>query len=83
MWNGDGMPRLMVLNKYEDALITTYDFEGEMDTERFERYVREELHHRGRIKERHEPGKYIEDKWWVCDSVGKPVFIAFVAKPKT
>ena len=27
------MPRLMVLNKYEDALIATYDFEGEMDTE--------------------------------------------------
>ena len=46
------MPRLMVLDRYEDALIATYDFEGVMDTERFEQYVRSVLHHRGRIKER-------------------------------
>lgn len=46
------MPRLMVLNRYEDRLVTTYDFDGEMDTERFEQYVRDVLHHRGKIKER-------------------------------
>ena len=44
------MPRLMVLDRYEDALIATYDFEGVMDTERFEQYVRSVLNHKGRIR---------------------------------
>lgn len=58
------MPRLMVTDCYRDRLIRYQDFEENITTADVEKFTREVLHHRGRIKEK---GHH---EWWVCGADG-------------
>ena len=69
----------MITDIYRDRLVNTYDHPSEITTEVVEMVARTILHHSGKIKDRgiNPHGCH---EWWVCDAVGKPVYIAFLAK---
>ena len=69
----------MITDSYRDRLVNTYDHPSEITTEVVEMMARTILHHGGKIKD-HGINPHGCHEWWICDTIGKPVYIAFQAK---